>query len=98
MEASSSSTNDNHSNSESHTYLLTPGKAWSISLTLRSTMHEEILKTCFAHHDEVKENLLYRFVLLSFFFWLKELKTIYIYCVYFLFLDVELWTLVCLIE
>lgn len=60
MEASSSSTNDNHSNSESHTYLLTPGKAWSISLTLRSTMHEEILKTCFAHHDEVKENLLYR--------------------------------------
>lgn len=59
-EPTSSSTSENQQVAESHTYLLTPGRAWSISLTLRSTMHEEILKACFANDNEVKENLLYR--------------------------------------
>ncbi|KAL4578940.1 hypothetical protein LXL04_015072 [Taraxacum kok-saghyz] len=58
--SSSSSTSNSHSIAESHNYLLTPGRAWTISLTIRSTMHDEILKACFSHDDEVKENILYR--------------------------------------
>ncbi|KAI7734162.1 hypothetical protein M8C21_026394 [Ambrosia artemisiifolia] len=61
LQPSSSSTGDSHSLSQSNHYLLTPGRAWSVSLTLRSTMRDEILKTCFTPDvDEVKENLLYR--------------------------------------
>ncbi|KAK9061382.1 hypothetical protein SSX86_018563 [Deinandra increscens subsp. villosa] len=61
LESSSSSNLGSHSIAESNNYLLTPGRAWSISLTLRSTMRDEILKTCFASSiDEVKENLIYR--------------------------------------
>ncbi|PWA81120.1 TLD-domain containing nucleolar protein [Artemisia annua] len=61
MEPTSSSTSDSHIILQSSTYLLTPSRAWSISLTLRSTMRDEILKTCFEPDaDEVKENMLYR--------------------------------------
>nr|XP_043631063.1 uncharacterized protein LOC122602514 isoform X2 [Erigeron canadensis] len=61
LEPASSSTSDPGSIAHSNTYLLTSGRAWSISLTLRSTMREEILKTCFAPDvNEVKENILYR--------------------------------------
>lgn len=68
-EASSSSTSDSDSIAKSSSYLLTRGMAWSISLTLRSTMRDEILKTCFAPDlDEVIENILYRFVFLFIFF------------------------------
>ncbi|KAI3776431.1 hypothetical protein L1987_46213 [Smallanthus sonchifolius] len=60
-EPSSSSTGDSHSIARFNNYLLTPGRAWSISLTLRGTMRDEILKTCFAPDiAEVKESLLYR--------------------------------------
>ncbi|KAK1421029.1 hypothetical protein QVD17_23077 [Tagetes erecta] len=60
-EPSSSSTSESRSTAQSNRYLLAPGRAWSISLTLRSTMRDEILKICFApDRDEVKENLLYR--------------------------------------
>ena len=63
MEPTSSSTSDSHIISQSSTYLLTPSRARAISLTLRSTVHDEILKTCFEPDaDEVKENMLYRFV------------------------------------
>ncbi|KAJ7966843.1 TLD domain-containing protein [Quillaja saponaria] len=41
--------------------LLTRGRAWAISLTLRSTMSEEILRACFLiNGDGMHENLLYR--------------------------------------
>lgn len=61
LEASSSSISDSESITQSNSYLLTPGRAWSISLTLRSTMRDEILKTCFTPDaDQVKENILYR--------------------------------------
>ncbi|XP_076952824.1 uncharacterized protein LOC143626717 [Bidens hawaiensis] len=60
-EPSSSSIGDSRVIAQSTNYLLTPSRAWSISLTLRSTMRDEILKTCFSPNaDEVKENLLYR--------------------------------------
>ncbi|KAI3745981.1 hypothetical protein L6452_08396 [Arctium lappa] len=61
LESASTSISDSPSTAHSNAYLLTSGRAWSISLTVRSTMREEVLKICFAHHDdEVKENLLYR--------------------------------------
>ncbi|XP_071698531.1 uncharacterized protein [Rutidosis leptorrhynchoides] len=61
LEPSSSSTSDSNSMAQSNNYLLTPGRAWSISLTMRSTMRDEILKACFAPDvDEVIDNLLYR--------------------------------------
>ncbi|KAK6115762.1 hypothetical protein DH2020_008031 [Rehmannia glutinosa] len=41
--------------------LLTPGRAWAISLTLRGSIHEEISKVCFpSDSDETNENLIYR--------------------------------------
>ncbi|KAK1391623.1 hypothetical protein POM88_010679 [Heracleum sosnowskyi] len=44
-----------------NTCLLTPGRAWAVSLNLRSTLHAEIVKTCFPNHSyETDENLLYR--------------------------------------
>ncbi|KAL8127106.1 uncharacterized protein LOC141721186 [Apium graveolens] len=43
------------------TCLLTPGRAWAVSLNLRSILHEEIVKTCFPNNAyETDENLLYR--------------------------------------
>ncbi|PIN05187.1 putative protein with TLDc domain [Handroanthus impetiginosus] len=45
----------------SDTYLLTSGRAWAISLTLRGAIYEEISKACFpSDADETEENLLYR--------------------------------------
>lgn len=41
--------------------LLTCGRAWAISLTLRNTLREELLKTCIPRNDdETSQNLLYR--------------------------------------
>ncbi|KAL8211459.1 hypothetical protein R6Q57_005896 [Mikania cordata] len=61
LEPSPTSTGDSHSIAHSNSYLLTPGRAWSISLSLRSSMRDEILKACFTPDiDKVKENLLYR--------------------------------------
>ncbi|KAK1391648.1 TLDc domain-containing protein [Heracleum sosnowskyi] len=49
------------SSTKCNTCLLTPGRAWAVSLNLRSTLHEEIVKTCFPNHAyETDENLLYR--------------------------------------
>ncbi|KAK2971475.1 hypothetical protein RJ640_020881 [Escallonia rubra] len=60
-ETTSSSVHDTPSTTECSTHLLTCGRAWAISLTLRSTVREEILKICFASHvDEKIGNLLYR--------------------------------------
>ncbi|GAV76083.1 TLD domain-containing protein [Cephalotus follicularis] len=43
------------------TVLLTLGRAWAISLTLKGVVSEEILKTCFPCEDDgTDENLLYR--------------------------------------
>lgn len=61
VEPSSSATSGSHSEAQFNTCILTSGRAWSISLTLRSTMRDEILKTCFASDiDAVQENVLYR--------------------------------------
>ncbi|KAL3514745.1 hypothetical protein ACH5RR_027462 [Cinchona calisaya] len=44
-----------------NTGLLTCGRAWAVSLTLRSTLNEEILKACFpSEADGIYENLLYK--------------------------------------
>ncbi|XP_047975574.1 uncharacterized protein LOC125218025 [Salvia hispanica] len=41
--------------------LLTPGRAWAISLSLRGAMYEEMSKTCFPNDDdETIDNLLYQ--------------------------------------
>ncbi|KAL1205391.1 hypothetical protein V5N11_011292 [Cardamine amara subsp. amara] len=41
--------------------LLTCGRAWAISLTCKSSINEEILRSCFpCNGDETSENLLYR--------------------------------------
>ncbi|KAL6982710.1 hypothetical protein U1Q18_016098 [Sarracenia purpurea var. burkii] len=46
---------------ESNTSLLTLGRAWAISLTMRSTLDEEVMKACFSSYsDGTKESLLYR--------------------------------------
>lgn len=43
------------------THLLTCARAWTISLTLKGVVQEEILKAGFPNHvDEAEENLLYR--------------------------------------
>ncbi|KAL6504740.1 hypothetical protein OROHE_023498 [Orobanche hederae] len=45
----------------SETNLLTRGRAWAISLTLRGPIHAEISKACFPSDlDETKENIIYR--------------------------------------
>ncbi|CAA0813355.1 TLD-domain containing nucleolar protein [Striga hermonthica] len=60
-EQSGSSTSENSSSGTSKANLLTPGRAWAISLTLRGSLHEEILKVCFPSDlDEANEILLYR--------------------------------------
>lgn len=62
-EASCSSAHESSSSATSDHHLLTCGRAWAISLTLRDSMNEEILKACFPTEvDEATENLLYRLV------------------------------------
>ncbi|XP_073126246.1 uncharacterized protein [Henckelia pumila] len=61
-ESSCSSAEDNPSSTSSETSLLTSGRAWAISLTVRSPVYEEISKACFPSDDtDVKnENPIYR--------------------------------------
>lgn len=60
------------SSTKCNTCLLTPGRAWAVSLNLRSTLHEEIVKTCFPNHAyETDENLLYRFAPFPYYLVLK---------------------------
>ncbi|XP_073021239.1 uncharacterized protein [Primulina eburnea] len=61
-ESSCSSAHDNPSSTSSDTSLLTSGRAWAISLTVRSPIYEEISKACFPSDDpdEKNENLIYR--------------------------------------
>jgi hypothetical protein len=63
--SSSSSVGDISSTKACHSNLLTRGRAWAISLTLRSTLSEEISRVCFASDDDASDaNLLYQFVIL----------------------------------
>ncbi|GAA0179231.1 hypothetical protein LIER_29947 [Lithospermum erythrorhizon] len=58
---SCSSDCDTHSVAMSNMGLLTSGRAWALSLTLRGTMYEEISKLCFPIDLEISdEHLLYR--------------------------------------
>ena len=67
MDASSSSISDVSSTKSCDTHLLTCGRAWAISLSLRSTIGQEILRVCFPSNEErSEESLLYRFVFFSF--------------------------------
>ncbi|KZV20147.1 hypothetical protein F511_01004 [Dorcoceras hygrometricum] len=61
-ESSCSSAQDNPSSTSSETSLLTSGRAWAISLTVRGPVYEQISKACFPSDDpdENNENLLYR--------------------------------------
>uniref|UniRef100_A0A5B7CE16 TLDc domain-containing protein n=1 Tax=Davidia involucrata TaxID=16924 RepID=A0A5B7CE16_DAVIN len=60
LEPSCSPVSDFTSTMTCNTHLLTCGRAWAISLTLRSTMTDEILKACFpSNGDGTNENLLY---------------------------------------
>ncbi|KAL3634258.1 hypothetical protein CASFOL_021312 [Castilleja foliolosa] len=60
-ESSSTSANESFSSAISETNLLTHGRAWAISLTLRGHIHEEISNVCFSTDiDKTTENLLYR--------------------------------------
>ncbi|KAK9270994.1 hypothetical protein L1049_026582 [Liquidambar formosana] len=61
LEPSSSSVDDIPSTERCDTYLLTRGRAWAISLTMRSKISEEILRVCFpSNGDGVDDALLYR--------------------------------------
>ncbi|XP_048130802.1 uncharacterized protein LOC115738609 isoform X2 [Rhodamnia argentea] len=61
LEPSNSSSGDITSVEASGAYLLTPGRAWAISLTVRNALREEILRHCFfSNCDEIEESLLYR--------------------------------------
>lgn len=56
-----SSTGDLSEAVDFRTNLLTRGRAWAISLTMRSSLREEVLKVCFASScDESDNELLYR--------------------------------------
>ncbi|KAL6522050.1 hypothetical protein OROMI_031927 [Orobanche minor] len=60
LEAPCSSARES-SSAISETNLLTCGRAWAISLTLRGPIHAEISKACFPSDlDETKENIIYR--------------------------------------
>ncbi|KAL8459112.1 hypothetical protein ACS0TY_036546 [Phlomoides rotata] len=60
-EPSCSSAHESSSPATSDHHLLTSGRAWAISLTLRDSINEEISRACFPSDvDEVSENLLYR--------------------------------------
>lgn len=61
LEPSNSSSGDITSVETSGAHLLTPGRAWAISLTARNALREEILTLCFfSNCDKIEENLLYR--------------------------------------
>ncbi|CAK9178436.1 unnamed protein product [Ilex paraguariensis] len=61
LESPCSSLNDVSSTTVCNTNLLTPGRAWALSLTLKGSMKEEILKACFpSDTDATNENILYR--------------------------------------
>ncbi|KAI3432024.1 TLDc domain-containing protein [Psidium guajava] len=61
LEPSNSSSGDITSVEASCAHLLTPGRAWAISLTVRNALREEILRHCFfSNRDEIEESLLYR--------------------------------------
>ena len=63
--SSSSSVGDISSTKACHSKLLTRGRAWAISLTLRSTISEEISRVGFASDNDASDaNLLYQFVIL----------------------------------
>ncbi|KAL1534793.1 hypothetical protein AAHA92_30928 [Salvia divinorum] len=60
-EPSCSSANESPSSAISEIRLLTPGKAWAISLSLRGAIYEEMSKACFPSNDyETNGNLLYQ--------------------------------------
>ncbi|XP_047978116.1 uncharacterized protein LOC125220044 [Salvia hispanica] len=60
-EPSCSFANESSSPEISKIRLLTPGRAWAISLTLRGAIHEEVSKSCFPSEDyQTNENLLYQ--------------------------------------
>lgn len=61
LEPSRSSGHDLSATAVCNTNLLTRGRAWAISLTLRGTLSEEILKACFPScGDGTSDSLLYR--------------------------------------
>ncbi|KAG6696110.1 hypothetical protein I3842_09G131000 [Carya illinoinensis] len=63
--SSSSSVGELSSTKTCNSFLLTRGRAWAISLTLRSTISEEISQVCFpSTGDGTHDNLLYQFVIL----------------------------------
>ncbi|KAG8389896.1 hypothetical protein BUALT_Bualt01G0026600 [Buddleja alternifolia] len=60
-EPSSPSAHESSSSAISETHLLTSGRAWAISLTLRGPIYEEISNACFPSDvEETNENLIYR--------------------------------------
>ncbi|PON93859.1 TLDc domain containing protein [Trema orientale] len=60
-ESSNSSAGDISSTNVYGSYLLSRGIAWAISLTMRSTISEELSRACFfSNTDRTDENLLYR--------------------------------------
>ena len=64
--SSSSSLGNMSSTKSCNSNLLTSGRAWAISLTLRSTISEEILQLCFpSDGDGMDGKLLYQFVILN---------------------------------
>jgi len=64
LESSNSSSREISPEKACSSYLLTCGRAWGISLTIRGTISEEILKPYFPSDSDTKdENLLYRFVI-----------------------------------
>ncbi|XP_030446180.2 uncharacterized protein LOC115668977 isoform X2 [Syzygium oleosum] len=61
LEPSNSSSGDITSVEACGAHLLTPGRAWAISLTVRNALREEILTHCFcSNRDKIEESLLYR--------------------------------------
>lgn len=61
LEPSTSSAGDALSTENHDTYLLTHGRAWAISLAMRSKIGEELLRACFPCSDDgIDETLLYR--------------------------------------
>ncbi|KAH6780185.1 TLD-domain containing nucleolar protein [Perilla frutescens var. hirtella] len=60
-EPSCSSAHEGSSSAISENYLLTSGRAWAISLSLRGAVYDEMSKTCFpSDDDQTNDNLLYR--------------------------------------
>ncbi|KAL1561078.1 hypothetical protein AAHA92_03825 [Salvia divinorum] len=61
LDPSCSSAHESSSSAISEHRLLTPGRAWAISLSLRGAMYEEMSKACFPSDDnETIDNLLYQ--------------------------------------